>query len=356
MNKILLYVAGGCACLGIGAYFYSVLPAAKTVVILDNKQNDVNQSVVKKEEAQLPKEEPIISIIFGGDIMLGRSVAAQIKTNGTDYPFAKINNTIAAADFAIANLEGPITKINNEPANRMRFHFDPSLAQELAMVGFDAFSLANNHGLDQGSKGLTDDKKNLEAVGLKYFGDPSATNGSVYEFTAAGKKIAVIGFQMVYGKLDPNGYAKAIADAKKNADIVIVMPHWGIEYEHTATKSQKDLARQFIDAGADIIVGSHPHVLEGIEIYKDKPIFYSLGNLVFDQYFSEETQEGMMLRLNLSASKQTIELLPYKIPQSQPVLAEGEVKAKMLNDIASWSAAELKEQIIAGSIAVIPSL
>jgi poly-gamma-glutamate capsule biosynthesis protein CapA/YwtB (metallophosphatase superfamily) len=370
MRRFILYFAGGLACLGIGAYFYSALPSANIILPSSSQTalsaggnatslvgtdeslgTDNSTALLQNDENKMPPTtEPVSSIIFAGDIMLGRSVAGLIKTNGSDYPFAKIKDIISSADEAIANLEGPLTAINNDPTNLMRFHFDPALANELSGVGFDAVSLANNHSLDQGSEGLADTKKNLTAVGIKYFGDPARADGNVYYFTADGKKIAVIGFQMVYGNLDPAGYAKAISDAKKNADVVIVMPHWGIEYQHIINQTQKSFAHQFIDAGADIVVGSHPHVVEGIEIYKNKPIFYSLGNLVFDQYFSTDTQEGMMIRLNFIGDKETIYLLPYNIPHSQPVLADGAAKAKMLQGVASWSDPELKDQIIAGSI------
>jgi poly-gamma-glutamate synthesis protein (capsule biosynthesis protein) len=373
MRHWIAYIAGGLACLGIGAYFYNVLPISHQTVIpatpsvipaeagihkvasrLDSRflGND-NDSLDNSDNTNgIPptKEDKTSSIVFGGDIMLGRYVAEVIKSNGADYIFSKIKETVGGANFAIANLEGPLTKINNDPGNQLRLYFDPALTEELSMAGFDAFSLANNHSLDQGVKGFADTKKNLDAVGIKYFGDPASANGNVYEFTNDDKKIAVLGFQMVNGKLDPMGYAKTIAAAKQNADIVIVMPHWGVEYQHNANQTQKYFAHQFIDAGADIVVGSHPHVVEGIEMYKNKPIFYSLGNLVFDQYFSTDTQEGMMLRLNFSGDKETIDLLPYNIPHSQPVLTDGVVKAKMLQDIASWSDTELKDQIITGSL------
>ena len=381
MRQWIAYIAGGLACLGIGAYFYNVLPVAKSTVpfaahtTITDAVNEPLPPVSRKirtsltgstgslgsdsstttprDDASFPNlGEGEATIVFAGDIMLGRDVVALIKTNGSDYPFAKIKDTILSADEAIANLEGPLTTANLDPGNLMRFHFDPALAEELSMVGFDAFSLANNHGLDQGVKGLADTKKNLDAVSIKYFGDPARADGNVYYFTADGKKIAVLSFQMVYGELDPAGYAKAISDAKKNVDIVIVMPHWGTEYKHNANPTQINFAHQFIDAGADIVVGSHPHVVEGIEMYKNKPIFYSLGNLVFDQYFSKDTQEGMMIRLNFSGDKETVDLLPYSIPHSQPVLADGAAKAKMLQDITSWSDPGLKDAITTGALEI----
>jgi len=164
-------------------------------------------------------------------------------------------------------------------------------------------------------------------------------------------QFAVIGVQDVYRKIDPKAVAVEIAAAKKDGDIVIVYPHWGDEYQHKHDARQSELAHAFIDAGADAVIGSHPHVIEGAEIYEGKPIFYSLGNLVFDQYFSDDTQQGLALRLNVdSAGIASVDLLPYEIPQSQPAFVDGDVKAKLLQEIASWSDPGLKDQIEAGSI------
>lgn len=305
----------------------------------------------KTEPLKVATEEKNSTVLFMGDIMLGRNVAMQMSKNGTDYPFAKIKDTVTAASFAIANLEGPVTKINNAPANNMRFHFDPILASFLNATGFDAFSLANNHGLDQGAKGETDTEANLTAAGLKYFGDVSSDNGPILRFETNGQKISVIGLHDVYRKVDPVAVAATIAAEKQASNIVIVYPHWGDEYQHQQNARQTDLAHAFIDAGADLVIGSHPHVIEGAEVYKGKLIFYSLGNLIFDQYFSADTQQGVALRLNIGATGLiSVDLLPYEIPQSQPTFASGDAKAKLLQSIASWSVSSLKNQIISGNI------
>ena len=359
-----MYIAGSLACLGLGAYFYTVMPSARPAPVADQSRNEAFAALAKQlagktdqdtnpaspPEATPPAIETNSSIVFAGDIMLGRYVGEVVKANGAGYPFLKIKDAVSSADEAIANLEGPLTKINNDPGNQMRFNFDPALAGELSSAGFDAVSLANNHALDQGAPGLSDTQADLKAAGLGYFGDPARADGPVYQFTADGKKIAVLGFQMVYGKLDSVGYAAAIAAAKKEADFVIVMPHWGTEYKHEANAIQINSAHAFIDAGADMIVGSHPHVVEGIEIYKNRPIFYSLGNLIFDQYFSKDTQEGLMLRLNFSGDQGSVDLLPLEIPKSQPVLVDGDKKAKTLQEVASLSDPALKDQILTGNI------
>lgn len=314
----------------------------------------VDKALGSKEEIvttpPLPVSKPA-SIFFAGDIMLGRSVAEQIAKNGNDYPFAKIKDTVASADYAIANLEGPLTKTNNAPSNRMRFHFNPALGPAIVASGFDAFSLANNHGLDQGTKGFVDGEKNLADLGLGYFGNASGDDGTVLHFKIGENNFAALGAQDVYRKIDTAKIGATIAAEKAAGNFVIVYPHWGEEYKHDRNARQVELAHAFVDAGADVVVGMHPHVVQGIEIYKGKTIFYSLGNLIFDQYFSVETQQGLALKMNIDVDKKVVfELLPYEIPKSQPVFVGGEKKIKMLSDLASWSIPELKEQIVLGLI------
>lgn len=383
MKKFLAYFFGGLACVGVGAGAYITLadnyrPSAAPQFL--SQRQTASQSIddllplvgdrFKDNESKssggamgslgadsstiAPRDDKKEStILFMGDAMLGRNVAAKIAKNGSDYPFAKIKDVVSSADYAVANLEGPVTKINTAPKNDMRFHFDPSLAAVLADTGFDALSLANNHGLDQGAKGEKDTEKNLQDAGLKYFGRADSDSGPVLRFTIHDSGFTIIGLHDVYRKIDPKTVATEIAAAKKEGDTVIVYPHWGDEYQHIRNTRQVELAHAFIDAGADLVIGSHPHVVEGIEIYKGKPIFYSLGNLVFDQYFSDDTQQGLGLRLNLGDSGiASVELLPYAISAGQPALSDGDAKAKMLAALASWSDFALKGQIIGGKIVI----
>jgi poly-gamma-glutamate synthesis protein (capsule biosynthesis protein) len=377
MKKLLAYFFGGIACMGVGAGVYiaagvfyrppaPVMPFAHKTTTTDAVNEllplisgKISTSIIgaagslgSDESTASPRDDgKKMTIFFGGDIMLGRDVAGMIAKNGNDYPFAKIKDVVSSADYAIANLEGPLTKTNNAPGNDMRFHFDPAMTPALSATGFDALSLANNHGLDQGAQGFADTKNNLTAAGLGYFGNATGVDGQTLHFTVGGQNFAAIGAQDVYRQIDPDAIAKEIAAEKAAGNFVIIYPHWGVEYSHAATKRQTTLAYAFIDAGADLVVGMHPHVVEGIEMHKGKLIFYSLGNLVFDQYFSAATQEGLGLRLNIDGNgSASVDLLPYVIPKSQPAFADGDKKAKMLSDLASWSSPALKEQIFGGNI------
>jgi hypothetical protein len=379
MKKFFAYFFGGLACVGVGAgayialadnyrpsaapYFFSQKPTASQSIddllpLVADKFGNKNPNAVPGQSGNEPDAAPGLllekeggGVLFMGDMMLGRNVAVQIAKNGSDYPLAKIKDAVSSADYAIANMEGPITKINNAPSNNMRFHFDPSLVPVLAAAGFDGFSLANNHGLDQGAKGERETESSLREAGLGYFGAVDSDNGPVLHFSSGGKNVSVIGLHDVYRRIDPKSVAETIAAEKAVSDIVIVYPHWGDEYKHEHNARQSALAHAFIDAGADLVIGSHPHVVEGVETYKGRLIFYSLGNLVFDQYFSDDTQNGLALRLNIgSGGLDSVELLPYSIPLSQPAFVEGEAENKALSDLASWSDASLKAQIEAGKI------
>ena len=117
---------------------------------------------------------------------------------------------------------------------------------------------------------------------------------------------------------------------------MIVSVHWGVEYTHNPGQRQKDLAHMFIDSGADIVFGHHPHVIQTMEIYNNKPIFYSMGNFVFDQYFSTDTQEGLSVGLVLEKGKTVLYLFPYSIPRSQPTLMAGDDKINFFEKFISW--------------------
>jgi poly-gamma-glutamate synthesis protein (capsule biosynthesis protein) len=125
---------------------------------------------------------------------------------------------------------------------------------------------------------------------------------------------------------------KSIKSEKENGAKVIIFPHWGTEYSSANTEKQRTLAHNWIDAGADLIIGSHPHVMENAELYKNKPIFYSLGNFIFDQNFSKETQRGLILAGSFSGDKINLVLLPTAIVNFQPELLRGGEKTKIIGD------------------------
>lgn len=273
-----------------------------------------------------------IKMLFLGDIMLGRYVRTLMEKNGDlNYPFLKAKTTTGpGANFlngyfnrVIANLEGPILPVPNRAQTGMSFGFAPDTAKIVKQNGIDIVSIANNHTLDQGERGFTSTEKYLKEGGLAFFGHPILpTEQDVLIETIHGKKFAFIGFHDAVHRLDDVAARALIAKIDSQVDYAIVVIHWGIEYKKTNSPRQQQLAHAFIDAGADLIIGHHPHVVQNREIYKGVPIVYSLGNFIFDQFWSAETQRGMAIEAVFSTDPQdrSIQLFehPYDLPKSQP--------------------------------------
>jgi poly-gamma-glutamate capsule biosynthesis protein CapA/YwtB (metallophosphatase superfamily) len=228
-------------------------------------------------------------LVFGGDVMLGRSCAAKIE-NGVD-PFAGVAAVLRGALFAAANLECTISN-RGDSASCYAFRAPPRSAQLLRRAGFRAMALANNHALDFGSAALQDCAARLSAEKVEPVGLETITHGhtpclfSVFD----GKKIALLAINDIGPATDCEialasdrlHLSDAIATARSHADLVVCLVHWGIENSENITDEQRELARWLIDHGVDLVVGSHPHCVQLPDFYHGCPIAYSLGNLVFD--------------------------------------------------------------------------
>jgi poly-gamma-glutamate synthesis protein (capsule biosynthesis protein) len=294
------------------------------------------------------------SLTAVGDIMLDRNVWAKIKANGKSFPFAKITNQLKGADVVFGNLEGPFTSSSKHAVSggALLFNFDPSMAPVLKKVGFTVFSLANNHTLNQGLAGLNSTRTTLAKAGLQYFGDPRNLTNFHLTKTLGGQKVTFLGYHGLSG-----GFDKVLLDVRRahaKGEKVIVVPHWGAEYKLNIQPALQRQGKQLIDAGADLVLGGHPHVVEPFEIYKGKFIAYSLGNFVFDQYFSADTQQGLMLKIAVATNKLTINIIPLQSIGSQIRVATGSVKTNLLNRIAKNSvvSAANKTAIKRGQITV----
>lgn len=308
---------------------------ARRFVLLDNLNSQDMMSNVPLQETtsyvsgyftsgnKVAKEQ--VTLHNFGDMMLDRNVMTlSQKSNSYDYPFQKFDLFLKGADYKLANFEGPMTDFQSVSVsgNHFQFTFSPKFLPALKKR-FQVFSLANNHTANFGSQGLDQTRSYLAKSGLGYFGDPSNDEEYLSKIIEKnGLKIALLG----YHGLVQSDWQKIISEVntqKKQTDFVIVYPHWGNEYKEFASATQQTQAHELIDAGADLIIGSHPHVIQPLEIYKEKVIFYSLGNFVFDQYFSEQVQTGLSVGLviNKDYNKVTASyyLLPYKISDASQV-------------------------------------
>lgn len=298
-----------------------------------------------------PKRE--ISLLFVGDIMLDRNVARRSAGN-LEYPFQKLpENFLSQADLTIGNLEGPLTDTRRAPEKSIDFAFSPKYAGILKAQGVDVVSLANNHTLDQGSLGAQETRDALRAAGVNYFGDQVRDDAiSMTTSTVRGETIAFVGFNTTDNPIDLAAASATLAEARTSAAYVIAFTHWGTEYKAYPDASSEETAHWLIDHGVDIVIGGHPHWVQGMRTYKGKPIVYSLGNFIFDQDFSVPTREGMAWRIVISDDKTTLEPVPIRIDVSQPTVVDGEEKTKRLQALSSISQDDLAEQIQQGQVVI----
>lgn len=275
----------------------------------------LGKSSAKKQEtiatttppAILPPKE--VSLLFVGDIMLDRGVRTVVeKKLGGAYAelFSFVKNDIAQADYSLFNLEGPVSDKGKNVGSIYSFRMATGTLPMLAQIGFDGASFANNHVGDWGKDAFLDTLLRAQDAGLALVGAGTTYDEahSPWIIKKNGIKIAILGFSdvgpvhMKAGTSTP-GIALLsdeslvhISLAKKEADHVVVLVHWGEEYKQEATSRQQEYAHKIVDAGASLVIGHHPHVVGPIEEYNGAVIAYSLGNFVFDQAFSSKTMEG----------------------------------------------------------------
>ncbi len=274
-----------------------------------------------------------LTITFVGDIMLAREVEKAIIANGVDYPFAAIKDQWADSDLVIGNFEDTVRPVYRDEGSVLAFDTQPAHITGLKTAGFTDLSLANNHGDDFGSAVTDATRQALMDLGLTTFGDPVESQLHIahwksspsYEGVSGGLNIALIGFHAFLE--EPQTIATAIKAEKAAGNFVIVMPHWGNEYQVEPSPAQVDAAQMFAYAGADLIVGAHPHIIEPIKTVGNIPVAYSLGNFVFDQDWSVATTQGLMLQITIDAKTITITPIAIDIHNRQPKLGTFPVPA-----------------------------
>ena len=261
-----------------------------------------------------------VNFLATGDIMLSRNVAGTIqKAHDPLLPFSKMADILKSTSFNFANLESPLSGSDYfNPDGSLVFNAPPKFTQGLKDYNFQVLNLANNHAFDQGLPGIDYTTKFLDGLNIKHEGVGTtldeAWKPAVVE--SNGIKICFIGASYASsndGGKTKNNYVARIEDvknlkleiqnSKSLCDFVVATMHAGIEYTRTPDQAQKDFAYAAIDAGADIVIGAHPHWVQTIEKYKGKYIFYSLGNFIFDQEWSQDTKEGLALKIQISKDK-----------------------------------------------------
>lgn len=258
--------------------------------------------VVSIPQEKIVQETPKTTILLGGDAMLGRSVTVESldEQHNPIYPFEKILSTLNSADFVFFNLENPIVSDCPRKTEGLIFCAPPSMLQGLHFSGETIVNLANNHTKNYGEKGLSETTDYLRSENI-----PATGVGKLVIKNIHGVFFGFLGFDKSQ-QSNPTLTTQErdlIATSNTQVDVLIVAFHWGVEYNNHPTAGQRALAQEVVDLGADVIVGHHPHWTQDMDHIGSAPVFYSLGNLVFDQMWSEETKFGMLVKLTFEGKQ-----------------------------------------------------
>lgn len=296
-------------------------------------------------EGALPQT---IVITAGGDCTIGclqqqkkskNGFTAAVKKYGYDWFFSELTALTAQDDMTLVNLEGPFTQSKDKQPKTYNFKAPAEYAEILTLGSVEAVNIANNHIHDYGEQGALDTMTALDGRGIVYSG---AGELGVYE--VKGVKIGMTGYSYPFknGKADISADVAALR--QMGCQIVIASFHWGQEYDYTQNKEQKKIGRAAIDAGADVVIGHHPHVVQGIERYKGRYILYSLGNLVFGGNTDPKDRDAYMARLRFTVDETgsqppELEIVPVRLTKKKvntdyrPIIAEGKQRNKILKKI-----------------------
>lgn len=310
--------------------------------------------------AQAQSIESEIEVVAVGDILLDRGVRRRIDQFGTGYPFEKTAGILSESDLTFGNFENPITGECEEQQKKYLFRAAPEHSSILSLAGFDILSIANNHILDCGKIGL---RRTIELLGeqkIVHVGaeiDSASDRAAIIEIKgirlgfAAFTAISPLGPGESYSlvaKADPGEVARTVKKLQGKTDVIIVSFHWGTEYAVNPNGEQIDLARIAVESGADVVLGHHPHVLQGIrmvgrEAGKRKSIIaYSLGNFVFDSpvRLNRLVGESMILKLRIGLDGLLgAEIVPVTIDGYRPLIARGSAKVEILERVGRLSKA-----------------
>jgi len=309
------------------------------------------------EETKVEKTE--ITLSFVGDITLGNFAGMSyarsfdklyLDMDGDKTYFLKnVKSTFEKDDLTIGNLEGPLTTKTKHMDKKYAFKGKPEYAEILKAGNIEVMSIANNHSIDYYEAGRTETKETLEKQNIDYFGYEKALIKEV-----KGKKIAFIGYSFASQSQIPadikKQMTKAIGELKEQADIIVVYYHWGMMYEYVPTKNQVKLAHETIDLGADLIIGTHAHVIQGMETYKGKNIVYSLGNFCYGGNLNPRDTDSMIFQQTFTfEDDQLVDSSYHVLPCAmsshenknrnnfQPILLEGDENERWQKKFQKYS-------------------
>ncbi len=293
-------------------------------------------------------KEKVIEFSAVGDILLDRGIRMIMEKRGKDYPFKEISDYLSSRDLVLGNLEGPLSNRGEPLKKKYIFRGDPSCLESFREMGLNCISLANNHIMDYGDLALMDTIDYLKSAGLYPFGAGKNQeealkpiiinkNGLVLSFFASlGYPLRIDGVASeVSGpcQVGLDEFIFTIKEIRDQVDFIIVSLHWGFEYEPLPHSHQIEFAHQLIDNGVDLIIGHHPHVIQGIERYRGKYILYSLGNFLFDQH-DDEGKESFIFSCDIGEKELMFPgIIPIEISNYQTKLASKAKADKIIDSI-----------------------
>lgn len=291
------------------------------------------------DAAAVSKDRPV-RIVFAGDAMMDGSVKEAIRKCGPLFPFNQVKGEVQRADFAFMNLETSVTKRTRKDTNQIyNYSADPIVLQGVKDAGFDLVSIANNHTMDFLQQGFSDTLSYLEHYGLPYVGgghnEIEAYSGKTFVISGHRVKFMAVSRFLpteewfakprragIANAYEQDKVIQAVHREREECDFLFLYIHWGVAGNYRPEPWQRQFAKDIIDAGADAVIGSHPHVLQGFEYYRGKPIAYSIGNFLFPSYVRKAKAETGLLSLVLNRGSIGIQFSPYEILDNQVVKLE----------------------------------
>jgi poly-gamma-glutamate capsule biosynthesis protein CapA/YwtB (metallophosphatase superfamily)/beta-lactamase class A len=339
------------------SFYHSLLLVKQYGQIDTNKVKESWEAAAEKAKAELLSKP--IRITFAGDAMMDWSVKETVKQKGPDFPFLNIKKKLSLSDLSVVNLETAITIGGIMVPKEYNFRSDPISLSGLKNAGFHLVSLANNHSLDYGQSGFIETLAHLRNYQIDYMGGGLNKDEaySAKTYIIKGRTIKVLAFSRVLPDFSwvatdtkpglANGYdltliKNTIEQEKAGSDFLFVYIHWGVETKKSPEVFQRDWAKTMIDSGADGVIGSHPHVLQGFEYYKGKPIAYSLGNFLFPNYVKGDKAQTGILHLNIQSNNIEMSFVPFRIVQDQIILQTEQEKQEVWDELYTMSYGQLE--------------
>ncbi|MBP3427098.1 MAG: CapA family protein [Clostridia bacterium] len=327
-------------------------PEASSVGVIGGADGPTEIFVVEKAEEPADQWPKTFTVTLGGDTTLGSTDSLRKRDDcfekvaeekGYGWFFSGLEALFASDDLTLVNFEGTLTEETAKKEKKFNFKGPAEYTGILTLGSVEAVTVANNHTLDYGTKGRDDTIANLEAAGIIVSG-----NGQLGIFEKNGVKVGMTGYCFPYkdGKKDISKDVKALREA--GCQIVIASFHWGSEYREDFTGEQRSIGRAAIKAGADIVVGHHPHIVQGIEAYQDSYILYSVGNLVFGGNVDPDDRDAYAARVTFTvhedhAEAPQVTIVPLRLTELsdgtdyRPVLAQGEEAERIVKRILKRS-------------------